>query len=274
MTDSRPQTSSGKGRFSIVGIGPGLPAHLTQQAKSVIASADTVYAAPLYQSFLRTADLLPDSGSTSRTVIDSARGEQAELARESFRRVRNGEDVVHVSGGDPNVYGKSDLLLSIAEAEGVEDIDIDVIPGVTAAVGGAAAVGAPLGNDFATISLSTAWRDWDVIDERLRGASESGFVLALYNAWQELDRAIRIIREYRDDSVPVAILTDIARSDAGRNPTGESTFITRLDSVGTWEGDPTPGLLVIIGTRDTRAVRFGETRMLVTPRGDYDADEL
>ena len=264
-----------RGTLSIVGIGPGLPAHLTQAARATITSADAVYAAPLYQSFLRTDGVLPEDDTAGPDVVDSERGRQAELARESFERVRSGEDVVHVSGGDPNVYGKSDLLLHIADVEGYTDIEIEVVPGVTAALGGAATLGAPLTNDFATISLSDSWRDWDEIERRLRGAAEAGFVLAIYNGWRDLDRAVEIVRSVRADDVPVAILEDIGRGNAGRNPSGESVTISTLGSVTEdRDDDPTPGMLAIVGNADTTVIETDHGRFLVTPRGEIDIEEI
>ena len=162
--------ADGMGTLYIVGIGPGLPHAMTQRAKDVIATADCVIASNLYQEFLRRDGTLPpeeavaDGGVAARSnginqeIVRSSMGQQVELAKEAFERVRAGETVAHVSGGDPNVYGKSDLLFTMAEAEGAEDVPLEVIPGVTAALGGAANLGAPLSNDFCTISLSDKWR--------------------------------------------------------------------------------------------------------------------
>lgn len=274
MMDGEGETG---GTLYVVGIGPGLPAHLTKAARSTIHNADAVYVASLYQSFLRSGGILPDPESTNGgpEVIESTRGSQATQARESFERVRSGEDVVHVSGGDPNVYGKADLVFSVAQAEGYTDIDFEVIPGVTAALGGSAVLGAPLANDFATISLSDSWRDWSDIERKLRGASEAGFVLVLYNGWRKLEAALDTIREGRPDDVPVAILEDIARGQEGRNPGGESVTISTLGSViADWDGGGSPGMLALIGSTETTVLDTGDTQFLVTPRGELDLEEI
>ena len=91
---------------------------------------------------------------TEQELVRSSMGQQVELTREAFDRVRSGQDVAHVSGGDPNVYGKSDLVFLMADEEDATDVPIEIVPGVTAALGGAANLGAPLSNDFCTISLS------------------------------------------------------------------------------------------------------------------------
>lgn len=268
--------TSPDGTLYIVGIGPGLPGHLTDRARSIITGADTVYAAPLYQSFLRSGDVLPEEETRKGPeVVDSARGSQTKLARKSFERVRAGDAVVHLSGGDPNVYGKADLLFTVASEGGFTDIDIEVVPGVTAALGGAARLGAPLGNDFAAISLSTAWRDWDEIETKLRGATDAGFVLALYNAWEAIGDAVEIVRGSRGDDAPAAIVTDIGRGQEGRSPTGESVSITTLGSLrADWPDEPTPGMLAIIGTAETRVLDTDHEQYLVTPRGEIELEEI
>jgi len=96
--------------------------------------------------------------------------------------------VAHVSGGDPSVYGKSDLIFKMAEEDDATDIPIEIVPSLTAALGGSANVGAPLCNDFCTVSLSDKWRGWDEIEEKLRAAAISDFVIVLYNCWRNYEK--------------------------------------------------------------------------------------
>jgi precorrin-3 methyltransferase (EC 2.1.1.131) len=213
------------GTLSVVGIGPGLPDHTTKRAREVIRTADCVIASDLYQEFLRDDGTLPpeadaDEERPDQAVVRSTMGRQVELAREAFDRVRDGEDVAHVSGGDPNVYGKSDLLYLMAETDDAYDVPIEIVPGVTAALGGAANLGAPLSNDFCTISLSDKWRGWAEIEEKLRASAISGFVVVLYNCWRDYERAIDVLREERADDVPVAIVNDAGRETPAATPTG------------------------------------------------------
>ncbi|NLV10162.1 cobalt-precorrin-2 C(20)-methyltransferase [Halomicrobium mukohataei] len=315
--ESRPASEppDDHGTLSVVGIGPGLPHAMTQEAKDVIRTADCVIASNLYQEFLRKDGTLPpesaaveaaaDGGSASEasgassghrsdggtesesgTVLErpngtrqelvrSSMGRQIELASEAFERVRDGQDVAHVSGGDPNVYGKSDLLYTMAEAEGATDVPIEVVPGVTAALGGAANLGAPLSNDFCTISLSDKWRGWDEIEEKLRAAAISGFVVVLYNCWRDYERAIEVLREERADDVPVGIFNDAGRGAAGRNLEDETHTITTLGAA-TDHDDEVGGMgtSILVGNHETEVWENDYGKHLVTPRGGRDVDDF
>ncbi|WP_247009541.1 precorrin-3B C(17)-methyltransferase [Halorientalis litorea] len=287
------------GTLSVVGIGPGLPGGMTQRAKEVIRTADCVVASNLYQEFLRRDGTLPpesaaveaaaDGGTvageegtvlerpdgSTQTLVRSTMGRQVELAREAFERVRAGEDVAHVSGGDPNVYGKSDLVFTMAEEEGATDVPIEIVPGVTAALGGAANLGAPLSNDFCTVSLSDKWRGWEEIEEKLRAAAISGFVVVLYNCWRDYERAIEVIREERADDVPVAIVNDAGRGDAGRNLDGETETVTTLGEV-TDHDEKVGGMgsSILVGTHETEVWENDYREYLVTPRGGRDVEDF
>ncbi|WP_135366672.1 precorrin-3B C(17)-methyltransferase [Halosimplex halophilum] len=293
------------GTLYVVGIGPGLPHAMTQRAKDVVATADCVVASNLYQEFLRRDGTLPpesaaveaatDGGATAESespgseagtvlerpdgrrqeLVRSSMGRQVELAREAFERVRAGQDVAHVSGGDPNVYGKSDLLFTMAEAEGAEDVPIEVVPGVTAALGGAANLGAPLSNDFCTVSLSDKWRGWAEIEEKLRAAAISGFVVVLYNCWRDYERAIDVLREERADDVPAGIFNDAGRGDAGRNLDDETHTITTLGEA-TDHDDEVGGMgtSILVGNAETAVWENDHGKHLVTPRGGRDVEDF
>ena len=273
------------GTLYVVGIGPGLPHAMTQRARDVIRTADCVIASNLYQEFLRRDGTLAPEAATDggvaarpggeQEVIRSTMGRQVELAREAFERVRAGEDVVHVSGGDPNVYGKSDLVYLMADEEDAGDVPIEIVPGVTAALGGAAMVGAPLSNDFCTVSLSDKWRGWAEIEEKLRAAAISGFVIVLYNCWRDYERAIDVIREERTDDAPAAIVNDAGRGDAGRNRDGETYTITTLGEA-TQHDDEVGGMgtSIVVGNHETRVWENRQGEHLVTPRGGRDVEDF
>jgi precorrin-3B C17-methyltransferase len=296
------------GTLYVVGIGPGLPHAMTQRAKDVIQSADVVVASNLYQEFLRKDGTLPpesaavdpatDGGAvatgeselvaageegtvlerpngTQQLLIRSSMGRQRELARDAFERVRNGRDVAHVSGGDPNVYGKSDLVYTMAEADGATDVPIEIVPGVTAAMGCGANLGAPLSNDFCTISLSDKWRGWEEIEEKLRATAISGFVVVLYNCWRNYERAIEILREERHDDAPVAIVNDAGRGEAGRNLDDETHTITTLGEATVHDEEVGGmGTSLVVGNHETKVWENDYGTHLVTPRGGRDVEDF
>lgn len=281
------ESTEGMGTLYVVGIGPGLPHAMTQRAKDIVSTADCVIASNLYQEFLRqdgtipSEDAVTDGGmavhpdGTEQEIVRSSMGQQVELAREAFERVRNGEDVAHVSGGDPNVYGKSDLLFTMAEAEDADDVPIEIVPGVTAALGGAANLGAPLSNDFCTISLSDKWRGWDEIEEKLRAAAISEFVIVLYNCWRDYERAIDVLREERADDVPVGIFNDAGRGDAGRNLDDETHTITTLGDANDHDDEVGGmGTSILVGTHETNVWENDHRQYLVTPRGGRDVEDF
>ena len=278
-------TPDDHGTLYVVGIGPGLPDHMTAKAKRVIESSEVVIASSLYQEFLRDdGTLLPaeetdDDGIAVRDdgfeqeIVRSTMGRQIELARAAFDYVREGKDVAHVSGGDPSVYGKSDLIFKMAEEEDATDVPIEIVPGITAALGGSANVGAPLCNDFCTISLSDKWRGWDEIEEKLRAAAISDFVIVLYNCWRNYERAVEIVREERTDDALVAIVNDAGRADAGRN--GESHFFTTLGEAAAHDDKVSGmGTSLIIGNHETETWSNDDRPYLVTPRGGRDVDDF
>ncbi|WP_440769695.1 precorrin-3B C(17)-methyltransferase [Natronorubrum sp. DTA28] len=283
--DTDSGTPDDHGTLYVVGIGPGLPDHMTAKAKRVIESSEVVIASSLYQEFLRDDGTLPpedavdDEGFATRDdgfeqeIVRSTMGRQIELARAAFDYVREGKDVAHVSGGDPSVYGKSDLIFKMAEEEDATDVPIEIVPGLTAALGGSANVGAPLCNDFCTISLSDKWRGWDEIEEKLRAAAISGFVIVLYNCWRNYEQAVEIVREERTDDALVAIVNDAGREDAGRN--GESEFVTTLGEAADHDDKVSGmGTSLIIGTHETETWRNDDRTYLVTPRGGRDVDDF
>ncbi|SEQ44627.1 precorrin-3 methyltransferase [Natrinema salaciae] len=285
------------GTLYVVGIGPGLPDHMTKRAKEVIETADVVIASSLYQEFLRDDGTLLSEAETDedgiavreddtaaraegdredgfeQEIVRSTMGRQIELARAAFDHVREGKDVAHVSGGDPSVYGKSDLVFKMAAEDDATDIPIEIVPGLTAALGGSANVGAPLCNDFCTVSLSDKWRGWDEIEEKLRAAAISDFVIVLYNCWRNYEKAVEIVREERTDDAYVAIVNDAGRADAGRN--GESQHITTLGEAADHDDKVSGmGTSLIIGNHETETWSNDDRTYLVTPRGGRDVDDF
>jgi cobalt-precorrin 5A hydrolase/precorrin-3B C17-methyltransferase len=240
-----------RGRLRIVGLGPGAAALRTPAAERAVRHAQVVIGYTPYVD--ACADLLhPD-----QEVVRSPIGEEVVRAKQALAEAAGGREVAVVCSGDPGVYAMASITLELAaDAPGVE---IETVPGVTAAHAAAAAVGAPLGHDFATISLSDLLTPWEAIEARLRAAAAADFAVALYNprsgrrTWQ-LDAARRILLAHRAPSTPVAIVTDATRAD-------EDIQVTTLAEL-----DPTDAGMttcVLIGASTTRVV----DGRVVTPRG-------
>jgi cobalt-precorrin 5A hydrolase/precorrin-3B C17-methyltransferase len=239
------------GRLRIVGLGPGTPALRTPAAETAVRHAQVVIGYGPYVD--ACADLLEPHHEIVRSPI----GEEVVRAKQALAEAACGREVALVCSGDPGVYAMASIALELAaDAPGVE---IETVPGVTAALASSAAVGAPLGHDFATISLSDLLTPWEAIEARLRAAAAADFALALYNprserrTWQ-LDAARQILLEHRAPSTPVAVVTDATQAD-------EHVQVTTLAEL-----DPTAAGMttcVLVGATTTRVV----DGRVVTPRG-------
>ncbi len=240
-----------EGRLRIVGLGPGAPQLRTAAAEAAVRHAHVVVGYGPYVD--AAADLL----SAHQEVVRSPIGEEVVRAKQALAEAGAGRDVALVCSGDPGVYAMASITLELAaDAPGVE---IETVPGVTAALAAAAAVGAPLGHDFATISLSDLLTPWEAIETRLRAAAAADFAVALYNprsqrrSWQ-LEAARTILLEHRSPATPVAVVTDASRPD-------EQVQVTTLAELDPAEAGMTS--CVLVGSSTTRVV----DGRVVTPRG-------
>lgn len=238
------------GRIAVVGLGPGSAAAMTRQALEQLRSADVIVG---YEGYLRQLGSLGLPGELRGFPI----GAERERATAALELGRAGRRVALVSSGDAGVYGMASLLLETAgESPGLE---VEVVPGVTAAVAAAALLGAPLGNDFACVSLSDLLTPWPVIEQRLQAAGQGDFVLVLYNpvsrerTWQ-LPRTRELLLGHRRPETPVGIVQRAYRP-------GTRIVLTTLAEL-TSDGVDMETTL-IIGNSRTR--RLGDR--LVTPRG-------
>jgi precorrin-2 C(20)-methyltransferase len=247
------RSPAASGKLWVVGLGPGDPALLTGRAMEALKTAEVLVG---YEGYLQALAPLRLPAELHGSPIGAER-ERASLALELAAA---GRRVALVSSGDAGVYGMASLLLETAEA--LPGREIEVVPGVTAAVAAAALLGAPLGHDFACISLSDLLTPWKVIEQRLEAAGQGDFVVALYNpvsqrrTWQ-LPRARGILLKYRRPETPVGLV------DKAHRP-GMRVWHTTLADL-TPEGVSMETTLIIGNTR-TRTVNG----RLVTPRGYTD----
>lgn len=192
-----------------VGLGPGSPAMLSPRAKEVLENCDTIAG---YRSYL---EQIPDL-IENKQIIASGMRQELDRCRAALEAAKAGASVAVVSSGDSGIYGMAGLLMELSEAEEFQEIEVEVVPGITAASAAAALVGAPLMCDFAVISLSDLLADRNTILKRLSAAAEADFVTALYNPGSTrrrelLEQAIALYRRLRGDSLPVAVVHDVAR---------------------------------------------------------------
>ena len=159
-------------KIYVVGLGPGDGVYLTLQARAALEAADVLCG---YTAYVALAAAQFPCKETYATGMR----EEIERCRWALATAAQGKTVALVCSGDAGVYGMAGLLLQMGKE--FTDVDIEVVPGVTAALSGAALLGAPLGHDFCVISLSDLLTPWDVIEKRLRCAAAGDFVLCLYN---------------------------------------------------------------------------------------------
>jgi precorrin-3B C17-methyltransferase len=241
---------SERGRLFVVGLGPGDRAAMTGQALEALRRAEVVVGYDGY--FGGIADLVGGKECLALPLT-----QEVERARVAVERLRQGRVVCVISSGDPGVYGMAGLVLECLGEEGQEEVA--VVPGVSAVNAAAALLGAPLGHDFAVVSLSDLLTPWKVIERRLRAAAEADFVLALLNPrsrrrdWQ-YRRAQEILTGCRAPQTPVGVVRNAYRP-------GQSVERTTLASMSDTVVDMFT--TVIVGNSQTR--RVGSA--LVTPRG-------
>ena len=156
----------------VVGIGPGAYEKMTIEAADALRNCDVIIGYTVY------VDLVKEHFAGKEFLTTPMRKE-VERCRLAFETAAEGKQVAMICSGDAGVYGMAGLMYELSEEW--PDIEIKVIPGVTAATGGAAVLGAPLIHDFALISLSDLLTPWEKIEKRLLLASEADFVICLYN---------------------------------------------------------------------------------------------
>ncbi|MCR5754068.1 MAG: precorrin-3B C(17)-methyltransferase [Acetatifactor sp.] len=156
----------------IVGIGPGEEAYLTGQAKEAIEASDVVVGYTLYAKLLQT--YYPQ-----KEYLTTGMRQEIERCKLCFELCRQGKKVALICSGDAGVYGMASPMFELLGDS--TDVELVVVPGITAANSGAALLGAPLNHDFCVISLSDLLTPWEVIEKRLQAATLGDFAIAIYN---------------------------------------------------------------------------------------------
>ncbi|MBR4168585.1 MAG: precorrin-3B C(17)-methyltransferase, partial [Lachnospiraceae bacterium] len=195
------------GKIYVVGIGPGDKKMMTAQAREALAGSNIIVGYQAYTELVR--DAYPDK----EYYENGMRGE-TERCEKCVEFALDGKCVALICSGDAGVYGMASPLLEIAASKGFDNVEI--IPGVTAALSGAAELGAPLAHDFCVISLSDLLTPWEVIEKRLRCAAEGDFCIAIYNPESHkragyLKRACEILLTVRAADTACGYVRNIGR---------------------------------------------------------------
>lgn len=244
-----------RGRLSVVGLGPGVRDLLTPRAKERLQQATYVVGYAPYVKQIR--DLIRPG----TRIMATKMGTEEERTAAAIDAARAGENVALVCGGDPAIYAMASPVLE----QGTDGVDVDVVPGVTASLAVSAILGAPLGHDHATISLSDLHTPWESIERRLHGAAVGDFVTVLYNPRSRkrvahLPRALEILGGHRSPDTPVAVVQQAER------PRQKVIMSTLAEFQPEWVD---MNSLVVVGSTTTKYVTSGGGRQLmVTPR-DY-----
>ncbi len=242
------------GKLWLVGMGPGDERYRTPAAAAALEAADVLCCYTGY------AELLGDRFA-DKEIHTTPMTQETERCRRAVAEAAAGRSVAVLCSGDAGVYGMAGPVLELAEGL---DLEIEVVPGITAALSGAALLGAPLMNDFCVISLSDLLTPRETIERRLRAAGEGGFAVVLYNPRSRkrpdhLRRACGILLEYRAPKTVCGWVRNVGRE-------GQEAHLT--DLAGLAEAPLDMFCTAFIGAPETR----NAGGRMVTPRG-YGAKE-
>lgn len=252
------------GRLAVVGLGPGDTRFLTGEAQDALAGADAVYG---YGPYLERVPIRP-----GQTRHASDNREELARAGAALDHATAGGRIAMVSGGDPGVFAMAAAVCEAVETGPAawRDVEVAVVPGVTAMLAVAAATGAPLGHDFCAISLSDNLKPWPLIERRLALAADAGFAIALYNPVSrsrptQLGAAFAVLSAHLAGTTPVIFGRAVGRPD-------QRIAVVSLAEAAEQTADM--ATLVIVGSPATRVVeRPGRPPLVYTPRAVVQAPE-
>lgn len=238
-----------RGRLSLVGLGPGARDLLTPRALTELRRAAVWVGLDQY------VDQVRDLARPGTRMLVTGLGKEEQRAHSAVAEAEKGYAVALLGSGDAGVYAMASPALEVAG----QDIDVVGVPGVTAALAASSLLGAPLGHDHASLSLSDLHTPWPAIEARIRAVAEADLVVTFYNPrsrgrdWQ-LPKAVAMLLEHRPATTPVGVVTDASR------PT-EHVVLTTLGRL-----DPTQVTMfacVVVGSSQSTVV----AGRMVTPRG-------
>jgi cobalt-precorrin 5A hydrolase/precorrin-3B C17-methyltransferase len=249
------------GKLSIIGTGPGDPKWMSPEVKAILEDATDFVG---YKTYIN----LVKEFTKGKTIHASDNRVELDRARLALNLATEGKSVVIVSSGDPGIYGMAAAVFEVLDHESDSkwnQIDIHVAPGISAAQAAAAAIGAPIGHDFCTISLSDILKPWEVIEQRLAAAAQADFAIAIYNPissqrkWQ-LPAAKEILLKWRSPDTPVILGRKMGRK-------GENVQVITLAQLVPDLADMQT--VIIVGSSKTKTLAWGDRLRVYTPR-KYD----
>lgn len=237
-------------KIYIVGMGPGSEDALTPQAKNALNMSDCIVGYNVY------LDLLPDE-LKKKELISTPMKQEVRRCEIVYEEALKGKIVSIICSGDAGVYGMASLMYELKER--YPNTSLEVIPGITAALSGAAVLGAPVNHDFCVISLSDLLTPWEKIEKRLRAAADGDFAIVLYNPSSHkrkdyLKRACEILLETMENNRPCGYVKNIGRD-------GQESGVMTLSELRDFEVDMFT--TVFIGNSESRIIDGA----LVTGRG-------
>lgn len=230
------------GKLYVVGIGPGSKDYLTLRALRVLSEVKAVVG---YKTYLK--QILPLI--KNKEVYSFSMTQEIDRVKKAIELALSGKDTALVSGGDPGIYGMAGLVLEIIQKKRIK-LEVEIVPGISALNMGNAILGAPLGNDFAVISLSDRLTPWEVIEDRLRQLLNTTLPLVIYNPRSkgrqaQFEKALMILREKRPPETPVAIINSASREE-------EETILSTLSDLPVEKVGMNS--LIIVGGKDTQCL--------------------
>ena len=244
-------------KIYVVGIGPGNKENMTIEALKAVENSQVIAGYTVYIDLIK--DILGEDFK-EKEIIKTPMKKEIDRCEMALDEAVKGKTVSLVCSGDAGVYGMAGLMYQVIEEKDlISQVEIEVVPGVTAAVSGAAALGAPLIHDFAVISLSDLLTPWELIEKRLKYAGLCDFAICLYNPsskkrYDYLKKACDILLETRDENNVCGIVKNIGRK-------GQECKVMTLKELRETETDMFT--TVFIGNSNTKII----DGKMVTPRG-------
>ena len=240
-------------KIYVVGIGPGSYDQMTIQAADVLKDSDVIIGYTVY------VDLVKEHFA-GKEFLTTPMTKEAQRCRMAFEEAAKGKSVSMICSGDAGVYGMAGLMYEVGRD--YPDIQVEVLPGVTAATAGAALLGAPLIHDFCLISLSDLLTPWEKVEARLLHASEADFVICLYNPSSRkrrdyLQKACDLMLRYKAEDTVCATVGNIGRD-------GEESHLMTLKEL----RDTSVDMFTTVFIGNSQTMKIGER--MVTPRGYKD----